>query len=456
MTTCTPRAAWGNLLRRLHFYVGLFVGPFIFFAALTGTLYVATPQLENALYRHALHTDSVGEAQPLAEQIAVAEKAVGSDLRLHAVRPGLVDGDTTRVMFADPALGSSENRAIFVDPVSLEVRGDMTVYGTSGILPLRQIIDYLHTSLMLGDVGRLYSELAASWMWVAALGGIALWFYTRPKRRMNNRFQNRRRVHVALGWVLLGGMLLFSATGLTWSQWAGGNVDTLRARMNWLTPQVNTTLSGVPAIMDEHAEHRGHHSGMMMPAMVMDPTLFDDVLHAARTAGIDASKLEIRPAKTAEQAWTVTEIDRSWPTQVDAVSVDPHAMHILDRTRFEDFPLMAKLTRWGVDFHMGILFGLANQLLLIAFGIALCVLIVWGYRMWWMRRPAQSVVNPVQTLCQSWLALSGWARAVTAIVSVLLGLAMPVMGVSLALFVLVDWLRWRAATGVSLAESSVK
>lgn len=319
MTTCTPRAAWGNLLRRLHFYVGLFVGPFIFFAALTGTLYVATPQLENTLYRHALHTDSVGEARPLAEQITVAEKAVGSDLRLHAVRPGLVDGDTTRVMFADPALGPSENRAIFVDPVSLEVRGDMTVYGTSGILPLRQTIDYLHTSLMLGDVGRLYSELAASWMWVAALGGIALWFYTRPKRRMNNRFQNRRRVHVALGWVLLGGMLLFSATGLTWSQWAGGNVDTLRARMNWLTPQVNTTLSGAPAIMDEHAEHRGHHSGMMMPAMVMDPTLFDDVLHAARTAGIDASKLEIRPAKTAEQAWTLTEIDRSWPTQVDAV-----------------------------------------------------------------------------------------------------------------------------------------
>ncbi len=52
----------------------------------------------------------------------------------------------------------------------------MTVYGTSGILPLRQTIDYLHTSLMLAILGRLYSELAASWMWVAALGGIALWF----------------------------------------------------------------------------------------------------------------------------------------------------------------------------------------------------------------------------------------------------------------------------------------
>ena len=456
MTTCTSRAAWLNLLRRLHFYIGLFIGPFIFVAALTGTLYVATPQLENWLYHDALHGLAEGTPQPLSAQIAVAEEATQGNLRLLAVRPAPALGETTRIMFADPGLGESESRAIFVDPIALRVKGDMTVYGTSGILPLRQWIDYAHRSLLLGDSGRLYSELAASWMWVAALGGIALWFYTRPKRRMNNRFQNRRRVHVALGWVLLGGMLLFSATGLTWSQWAGGNVDTLRARMNWLTPQVNTTLSGVPAIMDEHAEHRGHHSGMMMPAMVMDPTLFDDVLHAARTAGIDASKLEIRPAKTAEQAWTVTEIDRSWPTQVDAVSVDPHSLHILDRTRFEDFPLMAKLTRWGVDFHMGILFGLANQLLLIAFGIALCVLIVWGYRMWWMRRPAQSAVNPVQTLCQSWLALSGWARAVTAMVSVLLGLAMPVMGVSLALFVLVDWLRWRAATGVSLAESSVK
>ncbi len=412
MTTCTPRAAWGNLLRRLHFYIGLFVGPFIFFAALTGTLYVATPQLENALYHHALHTDAVGEAH--------------------------------------------EHRAIFIDPASLEVRGDMTVYGTSGILPLRQTIDYLHTSLMLGNLGRLYSELAASWMWVAALGGIALWFYTRPKRRINNRFQNRRRLHVILGWTLLAGMLLFSVTGLTWSQWAGGNVDKLRAEMNWLTPQVNTTLSGAPEMMDEHAEHHGHHGGMSMPEMPVELSLFDSVLQAARQSGIDANNVEIRPASRVDQAWTVTEIDRRWPTQVDAVAVDPQSLNVLDRTRFGDFPLMAKLTRWGVDFHMGILFGLANQLLLIAFGVALCVLIIWGYRMWWMRRPATSAANPVQTLCQSWLALPLWGRGVTFMISLLLGLALPVMGVSLAVFIVIDWLRWRAASGVSLAGTSAK
>ena len=136
MTTCTSRAAWVHLLRRLHFFIGLFVGPFIFVAALTGTLYVATPQLENLMYRQALQGEMSGERHSLAEQIAVAERALGTPLRLSAVRPALEAGETTRVMFDDPALAPSENRAIFIDPITLAVKGDMTVYGTSGILPL--------------------------------------------------------------------------------------------------------------------------------------------------------------------------------------------------------------------------------------------------------------------------------------------------------------------------------
>lgn len=443
MTTCTPRAAWLNVLRRLHFYIGLFVGPFIFVAALSGTLYVATPQLENWLYHDALYGVEGGTRQPLAEQIAVAEQVTGGHLRLHAVRPGLTGSDTTRVMFADPQLGASENRAIFIDPVTLQVKGDMTVYGTSGILPLRQWIDYFHRSLLLGDVGRLYSELAASWMWVAALGGIALWFFTRPKRRINNTVQNHRRLHVSLGWLLLIGMLLFSATGLTWSQWAGGNVDSLRAAFGWMTPQVNTQLHGVQEMTDPHAEHHMMHEGMNMPDMQLDRVQFDDALHSARQAGIAASKLEIRPPRSADKAWTVTEIDRGWPTRVDAVAIDGSTMTVVDRTRFTDFPLMAKLTRWGVDFHMGILFGLANQLLLFAFGSALCVMIVVGYRLWWLRRPASANANPASTLRHSWLALPLSGRVISAFLALLLGLALPVMGASLLLFILIDALRWK-------------
>ena len=452
MTTCTSRAAWLNLLRRLHFYIGLFIGPFIFVAALTGTLYVATPQLENWLYQDALRGSLSGDRQPLSAQLAVAEETTQGNLRLQALRPAIKAGETTRVMFADPQLGESESRAIFIDPVTLKVKGDMTVYGTSGILPLRQWIDYAHKSLLLGDSGRLYSELAASWMWVAALGGIVLWAMTRPRKRINNRMQNSRRLHVSLGWVLLAGMLLFSATGLTWSQWAGGNVDKMRAAFGWLTPQVNTQLhSAMPMPHDPHAEHHMGHMADAAPAAKGEQ--FDRVLTIARAAGLNASKLEIRPPAAAGRAWTVNEIDRSWPTQVDAVAVDGESMQVVDRTRFADFPLMAKLTRWGVDFHMGILFGLANQLLLIAFGIALCVMIVVGYRLWWIRRPAHAAFNPANTLIQAWFNLGWPARALTLAIAVMLGLALPLMGASLAAGLVIDYLRWRAATAVLLATS---
>ncbi|MDR8085788.1 PepSY domain-containing protein, partial [Acinetobacter baumannii] len=70
---------------------------------------------------------------------------------------------------------------------------------------------------------------------------------------------------------------------------------------------------------------------------------FDQALAAARQAGLNASRLEIRLPVSDDRGWTVNEIDRRWPTQVDAVAIDGATMQVVDRTRFADFPLMAKL-----------------------------------------------------------------------------------------------------------------
>lgn len=40
----------------------------------------------------------------------------------------------------------------------------------------------MHLNLNLGPTGRLYSELAASWLWVLARGGILWWRHQRGKR----------------------------------------------------------------------------------------------------------------------------------------------------------------------------------------------------------------------------------------------------------------------------------
>ena len=422
------------LLIRLHLYVGLLVGPFIFFAALSGLVYALTPQLENQLYAQQLFTNSRGTALPLAEQVRVAKAQVGNSATLSAVRPAPGPGTTTRVMFRTADSAESESRALFVDPVSGEIRGDLLVYGTSGVLPLRTWLDQLHRSLLLGEPGRLYSELAASWLWVAALGGLALWVVKRRRTAANPRASGLRQLHATLGLWLLIGLLFFSATGLTWSRWAGGNIGVARAAMGMSTPSVSTKLAGrgeAPA-----AEH-AHHAGMTMAGTVSesgDPILFDQVLGAARAAGIDADKLEIAPASGPDRAWTVTEIDRSWPTQVDAVAIDPRTLRVTDRIDFATFALAAKLTRWGIDAHMGSLFGLANQLLLAATALGLATLVAMGYLMWWRRRRTARRVG----VLQAFGVLSPRARAMTVVVAVLFGICLPVLGASLLLFLLVE------------------
>ena len=212
------------MLSRLHLYIGLFVGPFILIAALSGIAYLLSPPLEEWLYHDTLYGVTQGESHSLAEQITTAQQYLGAATLPSAVRPAPALGDTTRLMFSESGLGPSEHRALFIDPITLKVTGDTTVYGTSGILPLRTAIDHFHRQLLMGETGRLYSELAASWLWLAALGGVTLWIRQRHALKALSGAHSTRRRHATLGAVLSLGLLFFSATGLTWSQWAGGNI----------------------------------------------------------------------------------------------------------------------------------------------------------------------------------------------------------------------------------------
>src|SRR5690606_31087967 len=67
------------LITRLHFYIGVFVGPFLLIAALSGIVYALTPQLEDWIYRKALYTDTNGPSLSLDAQVASARTAIGPE-----------------------------------------------------------------------------------------------------------------------------------------------------------------------------------------------------------------------------------------------------------------------------------------------------------------------------------------------------------------------------------------
>ena len=335
-------------------------------------------------------------------------------------------------------------RTVFVDPYTGEIRGAPITYGQW--MPLRAWFDELHRNLHLDAVGRNYSELAASWLWVIALAGLALWYFhrrdTKKLRRIavpdRDRTDRRRTMswHGAVGVWIIVALLGLSVTGITWSRYGGETVNLLQERLNTTAPSVDTTL-----IQSARNETAGGHQHGGPSATGGDASLYGagTALDAALDAGL-SGPMWMYPPGGAGQGWQVEEYKRDWPTRYDAVAVDPDSGTITDRVNHADWPFLAKLTRWAIDTHMGVLFGIANQIIMALTAIGLITIIVRGYRMWWQRRPTKG---------------SGWAvgrpplrgvlrglhpAAITAVaVGVLaLGWALPLFGLSLAAFVIVD------------------
>ncbi|GGN09356.1 membrane protein [Lentzea pudingi] len=425
-TTAAPSRtsfAWRGLFLRLHFYAGVLVGPFILIAALTGVLYALTPQLESWIYSDQLRVPATAQQLPLSKQVdaALATSPQGS---LVAVRPAPEPGATTRVLFSEKGLGESERRAVFVDPGTGRVTGDLVVYGSSGVLPLRTTLDHLHRNLMLGEPGRLYSELAASWLGVVALGGLVLWVSRARKSK-------RIRAHGLIGVWVLAGALFLSATGLTWSAYAGENVAMLRTAVGWSTPTLKMSGAG---------EGHGDHGPDISPSpSTGGPGEIDEVFGAARGAGLDAKGIEISLPAEAGSAWKVAEIEKGLPSQGDAVAVQ--GGNVVGELRFDDFPLGAKLTRWGIDAHMGMLFGWPNQVVLLLIGCGLIASVVLGYRMWWKRRPTSGFGRP--TPRGQWRKAPRGAVIGLGAGALVAGWFAPLLGISLLAFLVVDVLLGR-------------
>ncbi|HEX4248401.1 MAG TPA: PepSY-associated TM helix domain-containing protein [Pseudonocardia sp.] len=452
--TATPPAgsvhAWWwrdlrPLLLRVHFYAGVFVAPFVLVAAFTGLLYTTTPQLEQLVHHDQLHVPvppSGATALPLSQQVSAAMAALPEG-KVTAIRPAGSPDGTTRVVFDAPGVPEDYSRTVFLDPYTAQVRGILTTYGEW--LPVRAWFDELHRTLHLGAVGRLYTELAASWLWVLTLSGLAIWVARRRRARALRRTlaprlrgAGRGRVrswHGSVGLWAAVGLLFLSATGLTWSQFAGTNVDALRSALHWSSPSVHTTLP----------EQAGLPAAAALPPAELAATA-ERVLAAARGQGF-GDPVQITPASKPGRAWVVAQTQRSWPEKQDSVAVDPATGTVVDKLRFADWPLAAKLARWGIDAHMGLLFGLASQVALAGLALGLICMIIWGYRMWWLRRPTRSGdVGPARSALAA--GPPGGARrpgfgavALVGTVAIGVGVFLPVFGVSLLVFLLVDALR---------------
>jgi len=418
--TSNAGAALRPLARRVHFLAGILVAPLLLVLCLTGLVYVFSPQIHDGLYASQLFVDRVGEQpRPVTEQVNMA-LAAHPEGELRSVVPPSEPDRTTQVNLSVPGDGDpSHARTVYVDPYTNYINGELTT--ERGRLPANVWLRELHADLHLGEIGRLYSETAASWLPVISVGGLLLWLIKQgPRARTAREFLvpaprgkgahlRLKSVHGPLGFWASALLLVTGVTGLMMSRFAGPRLFDARP------PRLAAAPVDVP-----------------VPAMPID---VDSVLHVARDHGLSGT-LEVTPSAAPGQVFTVTETSPGLPVHRAAVAVDPYTGRITEHIGWDDYPLLAQIRTLGIELHTGTLFGLANQILLAVFAVTTIVLIAGGYRMWWKRSPYRGQLPPAPLPALRQLPRP--LGAVAVLVAVALGWYLPMFGVSLAAFVVVD------------------
>jgi len=435
-----------NLAWRWHFYAGLFVAPFMILLSLTGMIYLFKPQLDTLMYSDLLtvkpgHHLLSADAQQQRVQAAYPQAHIGKYLP-----PLNAEGSAQFVVQQD-----SRELNVFIDPYRGEILGDQ-----DGKDNLQAIVRALHGELMIGKVGDRLVELAASWGIVLVVSGLYLWWPRgkSPGGVLWPRLSSRGRVlwrdlHAVTGfWGAL--LLLFMLlSGMTWTGLWGKQFadvwntfpaamwndvpksDQQAGELNSVTRQtVPWALENTPMPQSgDHAEHMAHSGGMTAPAA---PTLsLQQVVDIATARHIEPGYSITQPA-TADGVFTIA-VFADDPRDDATLHVDQYTGKVLADVRWKDYSAVSRATEMGVMLHEGKFFGWLNQLVILLICLMVLLSSVSGLVIWWKRRPQGGLgVPPLRH------DLPRWKTAIVIMIG--LGIAFPLVGVSLVLVWALDWL----------------
>ncbi|GLQ88961.1 PepSY-associated TM helix domain-containing protein [Dyella flagellata] len=423
-----------RLIWRWHFYAGLFCLPFVLWLAITGTIYLFKPQLEPWLERHYANVTHLPAQAPSAQVAAALHAVPGSVLNAY-VLPESSEA-ATRVLLGR----GSELIRVFVDPSTLQV---LNVVGEND--RFMRVVFYLHGELLLGRGGSILVELAASWTILMLLSGLYLWWPRNarlagvlyPRLRHGSRVF-WRDLHAVTGlWISLLALFLL-LSGLPWTTTWGGTLRSLRHALvaNTTPPDWTTGSASERAqIRLANTPSSSEHAGMNMPGMAMDdPSMAVDYAPIDRLAPVVAAQrlappVLIAPPSQKTPHWTARSDTDNRPRRSELI-LDENTGAVLQRTTFMQKPLLDRIIGYGIAIHEGVLFAPLNQVLGVFTALGLITLCSSATVMWWRRRPAGVLGAPPATG-------SGYRHVLIGLL-VLLGLLLPLFGLSMLLVVLIE------------------
>ncbi|MBJ9974750.1 PepSY domain-containing protein [Pseudomonas sp. S75] len=440
----TPKPSFYNLAWRWHFYAGLFVAPFMILLAITGIIYLFKPQLDPLMYRDLMVVEAGAQRQS-ADTLLASVRLAYPQAHVGQYLPPPSAERSAQFVVHD----AGRELNVFVDPYSARVLG-----AQDGKRNLQAIARALHGELMIGTLGDRLVELAAGWGIVLVVSGLYLWW---PRGRSGAgvlwpRLTARGRLlwrdlHAVVGFWGSALLLFMLLSGMTWTGLWGKQYAALWNRFPaamWTEVPVSDQQAGalntahrqtVPWALENtpmpvsgaHAEHMGHGQAHSAPAAPQ--VSLQQVQDLADARGV-APGYSITAPTTAQGVFTVS-VFADDPRHDATLHVDQYTGKVLADVRWQDYGTAARATELGVMLHEGRMYGPVHQALILLVCLMILLGALSGLVMWWKRRPQGGLGVP-----RLRHDLPRWKTAVG--VMLVLGVAFPLVGVSMVVMWLID------------------
>ncbi|MBE5661427.1 PepSY domain-containing protein [Staphylococcus sp. SS21] len=429
-----------NPLQRLHFYAALFIAPLLITLTISGIGYLFFPEVENNIYKNEFFSDSdIKTHQTLNDAVhQVERKYEGFFVSKVSV---MAEPYNNRITISDMA---GNQRYVFLDQNNQIVADQNAKHTYSNVM--RNI----HSSLFTENTIINYLvELTACWTIFMILSGTYLLI---KKHLITNKSKalNWQKWHAILGIIIAIPVFILVLTGLPWSGFMGskiaglmetnGNLGQSELSINPPKSDLNelpwaTRKNKQPASSEKSSN--SHHGGMAMPQTNLDHQIsIDKVVTNAQKSGIKKPFSIVYPSDK-HGTFIVSNTSNSGVTGLDVSPYDEKTLYFdqysgkkLGTIKYDDYGIIAKWFTWGIPLHEGHLFGILNKIINLLVCIALLVAIGMGFVSWIKRTKSASVKLPHRVKKPASLSL--------VIFLVILGLLMPLFGLSLILVFIIE------------------
>jgi len=361
-----------KIIRQIHLWLGLASGLVVFIVAITGAIWTFESEISDMVY-------SYRKVEPIAGQsiISISEikKIVKPQINKVSGISFLGHDRSIEVRESNQIDGHYLNNYVYLNPY------------TGKVLKTRvndpnffEIVIELHTSLLLGEVGRQIVDYATLIFLILLISGIYLWWPKKKigiKQRMKFDWKTSTKwkrknfdLHSILGFYASWIVIFVAITGLNWG-------------FEWVD-------KGIYAVATFGEEYKPYTQVNSTSAVTVNKAigLDDSILQTAiqKYGQTFESWHYYFPEKSEESISLYINPDINTWYKSSTYYFDQRTGKLLQTENPKDFNNGQLIRNMYYDIHIGKILGLTGQLLVFFASIIVASLPVTGFLIWWGRK----------------------------------------------------------------------